>query len=60
MILKKCETILNLGKNVIIRFNSSFVPKHGPVQTSDANTLNCFIQEHKKILVLTGILGSIS
>jgi len=60
MIFKKCETILNLGKSIIIRYNSSFVPKHGPVQSSDASSLECFIKEHKKILVLTGILDGIS
>jgi len=55
MIFKTCsEVILNSSKNLIFRFNSNFVPKHKPVQSSDANTLNRFIKEHKKILVLTG------
>lgn len=55
MNFKTCEVILSLSKNIIFRFNSNFVPKHSPVQSSDANTLERFIKEHKKILVLTGI-----
>lgn len=51
---KICKVILNSSKSVIFRFNSNFVPKHMPVQSSDANTLHRFITEHKKILVLTG------
>lgn len=56
MNLKICEVILNFNKNIFYRFNSNFVPKHSPVQLSDANTLDCFIKEHKNILVLTGIV----
>lgn len=54
MIFKTCEVILNSSKSLIFRFNSNFVPKHTPVQTSDAITLERFIKEHNKILVLTG------
>jgi len=54
MIFKTCKVILNSSKSVIFRFNSNFVPKHLPVQSTDANTLHRFIKEHKKILVLTG------
>lgn len=56
MNFKTFEVILSLNKNIIFRFNSNFVPKHLPVQSSDANTLDRFIKEHKKILVLTGIV----
>lgn len=56
MIFKTCEVILNSSKSLIFRFNSNFVPKHTPVQTSDAITLERFIKEHNKILVLTGIV----
>lgn len=56
MNFKTCEAILNFNKNILFRFNSNFVPKHSPVQSSDATTLNCFIKEHNKILVLTGIV----
>jgi len=54
MNFKTREAILNSTKSVIFRFNSNFVPKHSPVQSSDAITLERFIKEHKKILVLTG------
>lgn len=56
MNFKTCKVILNFNKNIFFRFNSNFVPKHSPVQLSDANTLDCFIKEHKNILVLTGIM----
>jgi len=56
MIFKTCKVILNSSKSLVIRFNSNFVPKHKPVQLEDANTLDRFIKEHKKILVLTGIV----
>lgn len=52
----KRELILNFNKNVIFKYNSSFVPKHKPVQLSDANILNNFIKKHKKIVVLIGII----
>lgn len=58
MMFKSCRLILNLTASVIFRFNSSFIPKHEPVQLSDANILNKFIKKHKKILVLTGIMES--
>jgi len=54
MIFKTCKVILNSSKSLTFRFNSNFVPKHMPVQSSDAITLDRFIKEHKKILVLTG------
>lgn len=56
MIFKTCKVNLNSNKSLILRFNSNFVPKHTPVQSSDASTLDRFIKEHKKILVLTGIV----
>lgn len=56
MIYKRHEVVLNVSKNLSFRFNSNFVPKHQPVQPSDANILDRFINEHKKILVLTGIV----
>lgn len=54
MIGKYTEIVLNLSTTVILRLNSNFIPKHKPVQLSDINTLENFIKEHKKILVLTG------
>lgn len=56
MIFKRFQVISKLSESVVYRFNSSCVPKHEPVQLSDANTLDRFIKEHSKILVLTGIL----
>lgn len=54
MIFKTCKVILSSSKNLIFRLNSNCVPKHKPVQLSYANTLDRFIKEHEKILVLTG------
>lgn len=56
MIYKYSELVLNLNANVIFRFNSNFIPKHKPVKLSDVNTLENFIKEYKKILILTGIM----
>lgn len=56
MIFKTCDVTFNSGRRILLRFYSSFVPKHAPVQSSDAKILEHFIQEHKKILVLTGIV----
>lgn len=55
MNFKSCTVIFNSSQRIILRSKSSFVPKHAPVQSSDVKTLERFIQEHKKILVLTGI-----
>lgn len=54
MIFKKYKVIFNLSKSLAFRFHSRFVPKHKPVQLSDANILESFIKEHDKILILTG------
>lgn len=55
MIFKRFQVISKLSESMVYRFNSNYVPKHEPVQLSDTNTLNRFIKEHSKILVLTGI-----
>lgn len=55
MIYKYSEIVLNLNRNAIFKFNSNFIPKHKPVKLSDVKTLENFIKENKKILVLTGI-----
>lgn len=56
MVFKRYQVIFNLSKSLTFRFHSRFVPKHEPVQSSDANNLEHFVKEHNKILVLTGII----
>lgn len=57
MIFKTSEVIFNSSLRIILRSNSSCVPKHAPTRLSDAKALERFIQEHKNILVLTGIVN---